>query len=105
MMQFKLTCCWELDRVVEELKNRAQIAQKWADMINTQLPHRNQIALKEYEKQTRSLGKVLGDCMADIQRVECTGRVRDNTWAKGGDRVARRRMRNTMGYQMVGDRP
>ena len=31
--------------------------------------------------------------MADIRRVECTGRVHDNTRAKGGDRVARRRIK------------
>ena len=36
----------------------------------------------------------------DIRYVEQTGRRRDRTWAKSGDREGIRRSQNTMGYQV-----
>jgi hypothetical protein len=39
--------------------------------------------------------------VADIRRFESTSRVRDTTWPKKGDKEARRRMQNTMGYQIT----
>ena len=47
----------------------------------------------------RDLGGDVRHFVADIRWAEETGRTRNNTWGKPGDRTANRRMRNTMGYQ------
>ena len=52
----------------------------------------------------QDLGGDVRDFVGDICQVEETGRIRDNTWGKPGDRTANRRMRNTMGYQQSGER-
>jgi hypothetical protein len=39
----------------------------------------------------------------DINRHVKTGRKRDTTWAIGKDKIAKRRVRNTMGYMAPTD--
>jgi hypothetical protein len=48
----------------------------------------------------RDVGRDVADLVQDIQHVESSGRRRDNTWAKPGDKIGQRRSRNTMGYQI-----
>jgi hypothetical protein len=48
----------------------------------------------------RNIEADVSQMVADIHRFESTSRVCDTTWAKQGDKEGRRRMQNTMGYQI-----
>lgn len=85
------------DKLVRDLQDRANSFRKAADLIEAQLKYRNRIWMKSV--RDRDLGGDVRHFVTDIRRAEETGRIRDNTWGKPGDRVANRRMRNTMGYQ------
>jgi hypothetical protein len=49
---------------------------------------------------SRGIGGDVSQFMADIDRFERTSHARDLTWARLGDKEGRRRMQNTMGYQV-----
>ena len=87
----------QLDKLVHDLQDRANNFRKAADLIEAQLKYRNRIWMKSV--RDRDLGGDVHHFVTDIRQVEETGRTRDNTWGKTGDRTANRRMRNTMGYQ------
>jgi hypothetical protein len=67
-------------------------------MFRAQIPHRNKLWMSSMV--TRNIGKDVSQMVADIRRFEGTSHVRDTTWAKPGDKEGRRRMQNTMGYQI-----
>ena len=46
----------------------------------------------------RKLGDDVINMVSDIHRHEKTGRKRDTTWGIGKDKLAKRRIENTMGY-------
>jgi hypothetical protein len=81
----------------EELRQKADCLEEAARILRSQIPHRNHIWMKSIVD--RKLGKDIMDFVADVQRFENTGRTRDTTWADGAGKVAKRRVRNTMGYQ------
>ena len=87
----------QLDRLACDLQDRATDFRKAADMIEEQLKYRNRVWMRSV--RDRDLGRDVRHFVADIRRTDRTGRTRDNTWGKAGDRTANRRMRNTMGYQ------
>jgi hypothetical protein len=87
----------QLDKLVRNLQDRTNDFRKAADLIEAQLKYRNQIWMRSV--RDGDLGGDVHHFVTDIRRAEETGRTRDNTWGKTGDRTANRRMRNTMGYQ------
>jgi hypothetical protein len=88
----------QLARKIEALNIRADQLVLAADIIRSQLPHRNRIWISSMVD--RDIGHDVANVVLDVQHVERTGRRRDNTWATPGNKVAQRRSRNTMGYQV-----
>jgi hypothetical protein len=69
-----------------------------AEIIRSQIQHKNPIWIASMA--SRNIGGDTSLLVKDIRHVEITGRQREPTWAKPGDRKAVRRSRNTMGYQL-----
>lgn len=65
--------------------------------MREQIPHQNHIWMKLVAD--RKLANDVMDFVADVRRYEETGHKRDTTWGEGGGKVAKQRVRNTMGYQ------
>ena len=81
----------------EKLLQKAKAFEEAAQILRSQIPHRNRIWMKSVID--RKLGNDVTDFVADIHRFESTGRKRDTTWGEGGTKVEKRRVHNTMGYQ------
>jgi hypothetical protein len=75
---------------------RADELEEAARIIRSQLPHRNAIWITSMTSQ--NIGGDVSHFIHDIRRFEITGRTRDTTWGRAGDRLSIRRARNTMGY-------
>jgi hypothetical protein len=97
-LKFSVVVCSQLARKIEALNNRADQLVLAADIIRSQIPHRNRIWIASMVD--RDIGRDVANVVLDVQHVERTGHRRDNTWAKPGDKVTQRRSRNTMGYQV-----
>ncbi|KAJ7827941.1 hypothetical protein B0H14DRAFT_2594895 [Mycena olivaceomarginata] len=82
----------------DDEEQRAQELEQAAAILRSQVPHGNKLWLSSIYK--RDVGADVSQMVADIRRFESTSRVRDTTWPKTGDKEARRRMQNTMGYQI-----
>ncbi|KAJ7466979.1 hypothetical protein FB451DRAFT_1178236 [Mycena latifolia] len=82
----------------EETTSGSDELEQAAAILRSQVPHRNKLWMSSIVK--RNIGGDVGQMVADIHRFESSSRVRDTTWAPKGDKEARRRMQNTMGYQI-----
>jgi len=69
-----------------------------SELIENQLVHWNRIWVSSMVD--RNIGGDVSLLLKDVRHVEVTGRNREPTWARPGDRDAARRSRNTMGYQV-----
>jgi len=87
-----------MTRKIDTLKTHADLLEQAADIIRSQLPHRNQIWISSMVD--RNIGHDVADFVLDVPHVERTGRRRENTWARSGDKVGQLCSRNTMGFQM-----
>ncbi|KAJ7173524.1 hypothetical protein C8R46DRAFT_892769 [Mycena filopes] len=90
-----------VDNYCDHLAKRATELEQGAAIIRAQLAHRNKLWMSSMSK--RDIGGDVALMVADVRRFESTSRVRDTTWAKKGDRESRRRVQNTMGYQIAVD--
>jgi hypothetical protein len=77
---------------------RADKLEEAAQIIRSQLPHRNAIWITSMAD--RNIGHDVAHLVHDVRRFETTGRIRDTTWGRGGDPISTRRAKNTMGYQL-----
>ena len=91
-----LVVCSQLARKIEALNGRADQLVLAADIIRSQIPHRNRIWIASMVD--RDIGRDVANVVLDVQHVERTGHRRDNTWARPGDKLTQRRSRNTIGY-------
>lgn len=71
-------------------------------IIRSQLPYKNRIWISSMVD--RNIGGDVSLLVSDVRHFEVTGRSRETTLPRRGDRDGSRRSRNTMGYQM-GTRP
>jgi len=85
---------------INTLSIRADELDEAAEIIQSQLPHKNRIWINSIMSQ--DIGADVSHLVKDVQHVEKTGRRRPRTWARAGDREAARTSRNTMGYQIRG---
>jgi hypothetical protein len=85
------------------LSVRADELEEAAQIIRSQLHHQNHLWLNSMI--TRNIGGDVGLLVKDVRHVETTGRNRETTWPRHGDRDAARRERNTKGYQVQSDIP
>ena len=90
----------QMEKKARQLQRRAEELREAADLIDMQLPFRNKIWINSLVNH--NLGGDVSQFLADVRHVEKTGRKRDPTWARKGDREGQRRSRNTMGYQPLG---
>ena len=67
-------------------------------IFKAQLPHLNPIII--CSMFDRNIGGNVSDFVHDIQHLEQTGQVHENTWVPAGDHYTQCYSRNTMGYQM-----
>ena len=81
----------------EKLLQKAEAFEEAAQILRSQIPHRNQIWMKSVIDQ--KLGNDVTDFVADIHHFESIGQKQDTTWGEGGKKVEKRRVQNTMGYQ------
>ncbi|KAF8209912.1 hypothetical protein K438DRAFT_1960133 [Mycena galopus ATCC 62051] len=88
----------EIDDHAEYLLKRAAEFEQAAAILRAQVPQRNKLWMSSVVK--RDIGADVGHMLDDIRRFESTSQTRDTTWAKGKDKVSRRRVQNTMGYQI-----
>ncbi len=88
----------QLKRKTEKLQRRAAELRAFADIIDSQIPFGNSIWISSMVD--RNIGGDVSLALQDIRHVEETGRRRETTWGRKGDRVGQRRVRNTMGYQV-----
>jgi hypothetical protein len=91
----------QVDEYAEKIKKRAEELQRGAEMMLSQLAHRNKIWMKSVVD--RNLGADISAMVEDIRHFERSTRIgnADNlTWARPGDKHSSRRVRNTMGYQV-----
>ncbi|KAJ7474160.1 hypothetical protein FB451DRAFT_1035044 [Mycena latifolia] len=80
------------------LLKRAEEFEKAAEIFRVQAAAKNPIWMSSVIR--RKVGEDVSLMVGDIQRYESTGRMRDNTWGKKGDKEANRRVSNTMGYRL-----
>ncbi len=92
-----MTLLPQLEKKAKKLQRRAQELREAADIIDAQLPKKNSIWIKSMVD--RNVGKDICLFVQDIRRVEVTGKQRETTWARVGDKEGQRRVRNTMGYE------
>lgn len=88
----------QIDDMVEKALGRADKLEKAAKILREQAGHRNPIWMRSVT--SRDIRRDADDLVSDILQYVKTARKRDNTWAKGNDKAGRRRMQNTMGYQI-----
>jgi hypothetical protein len=78
------------------LESLAKDFEQAAKIIRSQIPHRNAIWMRGLQR--RKFGNEVSNFVADIRQLQSTGRSRNTTWARDGDKESRRRVQNTMGY-------
>ncbi|KAJ7763643.1 hypothetical protein DFH07DRAFT_1018375 [Mycena maculata] len=88
----------EVEEKSQQLLNLADDLERAAEILRAQASAKNSIWMSSILR--RNIGKDVSLMVADIERYESTGRKRDNTWGKKGDKEANRRVANTMGYQI-----
>jgi hypothetical protein len=76
--KFSVTVCSQLARKIEALNNRADQLVLAADIIRSQIPHRNQNWIASMVD--RDISRDVANVVLDVQHVERTGHRRDNTW-------------------------
>jgi hypothetical protein len=76
----------------------AEDFEKAAAILRSQVPHRNKLWMSSIVK--RNVGADVSELVTDIRKFESTSRTRETTWARNGDKEGRRRIQNTMGYQI-----
>ena len=81
----------------EKLLQKAEAFEEAAQILHSQIPHRNQIWMKSVID--RKLGNDVTDFVADIHCLKSTGQKWDTTWGEGGKNVEKQQVQNTMGYQ------
>ena len=85
---------------MNRLAIRVDELEEVAHIIKSQLPHANRVWISSMISQ--NIGSDASHLVQDIQHVEVSGRCRETTWPRLGDREGAQRSRNTMGYQVHG---
>jgi hypothetical protein len=83
---------------INALYMRADELVEAAEIIRSQLPHKNGIWINSMVSQ--DIGADVSQLVQDVHYIEKTGTWRPRTWPRSGDYKAARRSRNTMGYQI-----
>ncbi|KAF9024173.1 hypothetical protein BDZ89DRAFT_1102529 [Hymenopellis radicata] len=92
------------DEHEEHAERRARLRQRAQDLIeagrllNEQLDLDSKIWLKSVDQ--RNVGSDAAFLVEDVRKFAVTGRRRETTWARRGDRHSARYTSNTMGYQV-----
>ncbi|KAG5634669.1 hypothetical protein H0H81_001198 [Sphagnurus paluster] len=88
----------ELDQLEEQARIIGKALVDSGLAILSQAPHQNRIWLNSIVD--RQFGCDQQHFADDIRHFEETGRSRDTTWAEGRGKIEKRRVQNTMGYQV-----
>ncbi|KAL0564046.1 hypothetical protein V5O48_018009 [Marasmius crinis-equi] len=94
----------EIDEAIEEMLQRADELEEAARIIREQTNLRNRVWFKSLAR--RDIGRDISNFVSDIKK-HTRAHIRANEWADGshtggrGKGVERRRVANTMGYQMI----
>ncbi|KIL55522.1 hypothetical protein M378DRAFT_17869 [Amanita muscaria Koide BX008] len=93
----------ELDKLRQTIRKQGEAFRRTSEIYLMQVDHPNlkdggQIWMKS--QVDRGIGKDVKLMVEDVRRFEETARKKDSTWAMGKGEEERRRMKNTMGYQI-----
>ncbi|KAF6751360.1 hypothetical protein DFP72DRAFT_1071563 [Ephemerocybe angulata] len=88
-----------LDKIKADLRVRAAKLAEASALIEEQLERDDVSPIWLRSLHSRDIGRDVAHLVEDIRRMEKTGRKKDTTWAEGKDKVAKRRVANTMGYK------
>ena len=85
-----------MQNLVEKLQNSAKALREAANIIESQIPHKNSIWMKSItglgiDKKAKAL-------VDDVQYLEITGRARGTTWPRNTREA--QKSKHLMGYQM-----
>ncbi|TFK49160.1 hypothetical protein OE88DRAFT_477680 [Heliocybe sulcata] len=88
----------DIQHDLTRLAELADMLSEAADIIRSQIPHKNHIWTNSILNRNSGvgLGRDVADLVQDVRRLEITGRIRGTTWPRNGREA--KISRNLMGY-------